>query len=363
MPPADPVPRGAAIRARLRAVADPAGFLPFDRFVEIALSTPGAGYYATLSTLGVGGDFYTAAHVHPVFAEAIAARIWREHVRLGRPRQFRVVEAGPGDGTLALGVLTALARELEGADPFEYVLVESSPRLRERLSERFAGSPFAQQVRFAESIGADGPFRGVVLANELLDALPFRRLIARGGTWRELGVRVADAGVEWAEAPLAPVPSPTLPPAPSEGTILEINAAAEAIVREIGDHLEAGVALLLDYGSEEGELIAGHPHGTLAAVREHRAVDDPLDAPGTADLSAFVNFTRIRAAAATAGLRETAYGPQAEALGRWGIEALAAKADAGAGSAEAEVKTRLAVKNLLFGFGNFRVLELSAGLT
>jgi SAM-dependent MidA family methyltransferase len=110
---------------------------------------------------------------------------------------------------------------------------------------------------------------------------------------------------------------------------------------------------------EESELLVAHPFGTLAAVRRHENVDDPFEEPGACDLSVFVNFTRIRAAAATAGFRELAFRSQAEALGAWGYPALLEEAVRSAPSAEAEVRLRLASKNLLFGFERFCALELA----
>src|SRR5208283_6157400 len=105
--------------------------------------------------------------------------------------------------------------------------------------------------------------------------------------------------------------------------------------------------------------VTAHRSGTLTAVRRHRFVDDPFAEPGTSDLSVFVNFTRVRAAAARAGLREVAFRRQAEALGEWGFPRLLEEAIRAAPSTEAEVRTRLAAKNLLFGFERFCALELA----
>ncbi len=347
--------RLARVEVALRAAGDPEGFVPFDRFVEIALYLPSDGFYATGHRLGAAGDFYTASHVHPVFGRSLGRRIFEEFERIGRPDRFRVVEVGPGDGTLALDILEEVGPRLPARTSFTYALVERSPYLGAGAMERLAR---AGDVRRSDSLGADGPFEGVVVANELLDALPFRRLVRRGRAWKEVGVRWGKDRWEWAESSERDLPPPPLPETAEDGTIVEVSPSAEALVREIGDHLENGAAILLDYGAEESELARGRPSGTLAAVRDHRNLPDPLEEPGSADLSAFVNFTRVRAAAERSGLTETAYGPQREALVRWGIEDAIRDAMASAGTSEAEVKTRLAVKNLLFGFENFQVLEL-----
>lgn len=350
------------VQSRLESAADGTGFLTFDRFTEIALYSPGAGYYETRDQLGARGDFYTAAHVHPMFGATIADRIRAEFEALGRPHRFRVVEVGPGDGQLAHDILVRLASSMPEGHGWEYVLVEPSGGLRRRLLERLAPVAGGATVRLAAGLGADGPFSGVVLANELLDAFPARRLVRRGSEWRELGVRRSDPGWAWAEADALPLAAPPLAPGAADGTILEVAPAAEGFLREIGDHLESGAALLLDYGAEESELAHGHPRGTLAAVRDHRPLDDPLSAPGSADLSAFVNFTRIEAAARTSGLTVLHSDSQAEALGRWGFEARRDAAIAAASTPAEKVRVQLAAKNLLFGFATFRVLELAPGI-
>jgi SAM-dependent MidA family methyltransferase len=349
---------------RLAEVADPDGFVPFDRFMEVALYDPVAGFYAReRPPFGRSGDYYTAAHVHPLFGRTLGERIRAVRRALGPERPFRVVEVGPGDGTLAETILSALGGAPESAVGVEYLLVERSASLRQVALERVeaAGRSAGIPVRLADSLSADGPFEGVVLANEVLDAQPTRRLEWTGAEWRELGVRVVDGGVGAASAPLrTPVPAPELPSPDEPGTVLEVSPAAEGWVREVSDHLARGLAVILDYGMEEAELLAGHRFGTLAAVRRHRAVDDPLSDPGSTDLSMFVNFSRIRTAAKRAGLEEVALRSQADALGAWGFPSLFGAEVRAAGSAEAEVRLRLAAKSLLFGFDRFRVLELSA---
>ncbi len=354
----DEIGRRERVLRALDSEADPTGFVPFDRFMDVALYHPDVGYYAAVrSPLGSGGDFYTAAHVTPLFARAIAERIRAIRRALPDAPSFRVAEIGPGDGTLAADLADALGPE---AARFEYAIVERTESRARDTVARLARSHPDLSVRRLPSVGADGPFVGVVLANEYLDAQPARRLRWDGTAWREVGVEVASAGLRPAERPATrEVPGAALPVPSEPGVLLEVSPAAEATVREVGDHLIAGSAILIDYGLDEPELLLGHPRGTLAAVRGHRSVDDPLDAPGTADLSVFVNFTRLRAAARASGLREVAFRSQAEALGTWGFPALLDAAVRSAGSAEAEVRVRLAAKNLLFGFERFRVLELA----
>jgi len=368
----DPVERPSATedeshRARvleqLRRAADPDGFVPFDRFMDVALYGEGVGFYARAqSPFGREGDYYTAAHASPLFGRTIAERVRSILAATPPGPPFRVLEIGPGDGVLGETVLQGLAEDGAVRKRVEYVLVDRSPTLSVRAFERVsaAGRSLGIAVKAAGGVGADGPFTGVVLANEVLDAQPARRLLWDGAAWRDAGVRLTDDGFVPDTAPLdRPVPPPELPRAPEPGTFVEVSPMAEALLREVADHLVSGLFLVLDYGMEGSELVSAHPSGTLAAVRRHRFVDDPFADPGTADLSVFVNFTRIRAAAARAGLREVAFRGQAEALGAWGFPRLFEEALRAAPSTEAEVRTRLAAKSLLFGFERFYALELA----
>ncbi|HTW55967.1 MAG TPA: SAM-dependent methyltransferase [Thermoplasmata archaeon] len=350
----------AAIAARLAARAEPDGFVPFDRFMDAALYADGVGRYARPDPpLGTGGDFYTAAHVSPLFGATIADRCAAVGALLPRREPPRIVEVGAGDGALAEAILRAVPLDTPFA---EYVIVDRSGPLRARAVARAEAVRAPVRVRTAPALSADGPFCGVVIANELLDALPARRVRWDGTGWRELGVRwTGDRFAPAESAARDPVPVPAQPvPA---GSVLEFAPAALGFVREIGDHLAAGAALLLDYGMGTDELVRGHPTGTLAGARRHRPVDDPLDAPGETDLSVFVDFDRLRAAARSAGLRELGFSSQAEALARWGFEARLAAAVGAAPDAAARVKVQLAAKNLLFGFDRFRVLELAPPAT
>ena len=359
---ADPL-RREAIRSLLRRSADAAGFVPFDRFMDIALYGERVGFYSREdSPFGGQGDYYTAAHASPLFGRAIAERIRSVANTLPSGLPFRVVEVGPGDGTLGEAILATLAGDATLRGRLEYVLVERSPTLGARAFERIsaAGHSAGVPVSAAGGVGADGPFRGVIVANEVLDAQPARRLLWDGEAWREQGVRLADDRILDASGPLLrPVPAPALPHPQEAGVILEISPTAEGLVREVADHLVSGLFLAIDYGMEETELLAAHPSGTLASVRRHRSTDDPTTDPGNSDLSVFVNFTRLRAAARAAGLVETAFRRQAEALGAWGFPSLLENAIRSAASPEAEVRVRLAAKNLLFGFDRFYALELT----
>jgi SAM-dependent MidA family methyltransferase len=342
--------------------AEPGRFLPFDVLIDAVLYDPEGGYYATApSPLGTGGDFYTAPQVDPMFGAALARRIVSEFERLGRPDDFAVAELGPGDGTLARDVALAL-EELDAPRGWPYYLIDRSAALREVALERVrAEAPRGVfRVDTTSSLGNVGPIRGLVVSNELLDALPFRRFRRRGPEWEELGVRLVGTSLEPAADPTPPlVPTTGLPGSAEAGTIVELNTVAEALVREVADHLSAGSALFLDYGADESELVRTRPRGTWTAFADHRVVDDPLAAIATADQSVFVNFTRMRTAAKRAGLVETSFRPQREALVDWGLEAAKDLAASNAGSEEEKLRLHLASKQLLFGFEQFWAWELA----
>lgn len=241
------------------------------------------------------------------------------------------------------------------------VLVERPESLRGAALElaRTAGVRAGLPVSIGESLGDAGPFVGVVIAHEVMDAQPVRRLVYRNTDWRELGVRRVGERLVAAESD-ASRPLPRDPPTnPAEGEVWESAIGRTAILRAISDHLAGGVAILIDYGMSGPELRSAHPTGTLAAIRRHRPVDEPWSHPGRADLSCFVDFTRVRSEAARFGLRELAYTSQAEALGRWGFQDLLRRALETAPSSEARVRVQLAAKSLLFGFERFQVLELA----
>jgi len=345
---------------RLRRRGEPDGFVPFDRFMEVALYDRDVGYYARQrSPLGPAGDYYTASRV-PIFSRTLASRVTEVREALGSPRPFYLVDLGSGDGALAASTVRALGDR--GAD-LEVVVVDRSASRRvesfdavDRATREAGGS-----ARSAPSLAELGPVQGVVVAHELLDALPVRRFLWSGSGWRELGFRIEDGRLAPSDrAPAAP-PSATDPPlgADDAGLLVEDCPGASAVVREVADHLVNGLLIVVDYGDEERALRLAHPRGTLAAVRAHRPVGSPTESPGEVDLSAFVNFTAVRASAAAAGLAEVAYRSQAAALEAWGFSRELERALRACSTSEQEVRLRLAAKTVVFGFESFRVLELA----
>ncbi len=340
-------------------------FLPFDVFMEQALYSPDGGFYQQRSeVIGPDGAYYTAPHASPLYAAAFAQRVGTALRGWHDAPAPRIVEVGPGNGLLAAGIITELGRQGGIPAGVSYDLVDrAAPRLSGALhaAER-AARPTGIRVRRAASLGEGGPFRGVVLFHELLDAQPARRFEVARGAWRELGVSTEGTRRTYRRRIARDLP-PAMPSPHGleEGTIVEIAPAAETFLRDVGDHLVEGVAIVVDYGMEEDELIRAHPRGTLEGIRGHRVSEEPLAEIDSPDLSVFVNWTRLRRAGTRAGLRLAADAPLADALLAWGIEPLARAAQEAATRPEDRVRLQLGIKNLLFGFERFRVLEFVAG--
>ncbi|QPH56097.1 SAM-dependent methyltransferase [Pontivivens ytuae] len=267
--------------------------------MQAALQHPELGYYITRDPLGAGGDFTTAPEVHQIFGEMIG--LWLAQVRMDRG-PATLVELGPGRGTLMADILRVW-RQL-GLDA-DVILVETSPALRARQSETLGDVRWVDRVEDLPG----GPL--LLIANEFFDALPIRQFVRTQGRWAERVVGLD--GETLAFGLKAPQPQPQLDrlfPATPEDTLVEWCPAAAPILQHLAPKLVA--ALLIDYGAWDGT------GDTLQALHDHQPVG-PLAAPGTADLTAHVNFSHL---AAAAGLPH-AFDTQGAFLERLGITARA----------------------------------------
>lgn len=301
---------------RLAREIDATGPIPVSRFMAECL----AHYYATRDPLGRGGDFTTAPEISQVFGELIglwAADVW---LRAGAPARFRLVELGPGRGTLMADLWRATARVPGFQAGASVHLVETSPALRREQARRMPEALWHDRL---DEVPDDAPL--LLVANEFFDALPIRQLVRTPAGWRERMVAHADARFVEAAGPMAlDALVPTALRGAPAGAVVELAPAAGAIAAEIGARLASrgGAALVIDYG------YAGPSTGdTLQAVKAH-AFADPFADPGEADLTAHVDFTALAQAARPA----RAWGPvgQGALLTALGIgartEALAARA-------------------------------------
>ena len=307
------------------AIAQADGCLGFDAFMRLALYEPGLGYYANGSTKfgqmpqglmdaagqlqGQGSDFVTAPEMSPLFGQALARQVAQVLDATGTDE---VIEFGAGTGALALQVLDAL--HALGQPLCSYTIVDVSDSLKDRQRERLAA--YGARVRWVAELPVQ--MRGVVLGNEVLDAMPVQLLARVGGVWHERGVAWESGRLVWADRPTS-----LRPPVELEGGhdyLTEIHPQGEAFIRTLSDRLEAGAAFFLDYGFPEHEYY--HPQrymGTVMCHQAHRADADPLSDVGLKDITAHVNFTGIAVAAQEAGLDVLGYTNQAHFLMNCGL--------------------------------------------
>jgi len=305
-----------ALEEELRALIATEGPLPVSRYMALCLGHPRHGYYTTRDPLGAAGDFTTAPEISQMFGELIGlwcAEVWRG---MGAPARIRLVELGPGRGTLMHDMLRAARLVPEFERAIEVHLVETSPVLAKLQREKLANAavPVAWQASTADLPA--GPL--LTIANEFVDALPIDRFVKTATGWREQRIGLAADKLVFGIDP-APLPGledslpPRLRPAPV-GSLLERRHLAP--LREIARRTAAGggAALIVDYG--HGRTGFGD---TLQAVRAHEFVD-PLENSGGADLTAHVDFEALAALAQDEGLRVQGPIPQGVFLRRLGIE-------------------------------------------
>lgn len=307
----------------IRAEIDRRGVIPFARFMELALYAPGAGYYETPGReIGRRGDFYTSVSVGPAFGALLA---WQIRRWCGDWEHFQIVEAGAHDGQLAKDILTALEECSDASDlRFDYRIIEPSAVRQLRQRERLAR--FGRKVTwFAEWTGvSSGGIRGVIVANELLDAFPVHRLgwDARVQAWFEWGVTAPANQFEWARMPVSESASAEQPHLPTQlrsvlpdGFVVEVCPLAAGWWRSAACALHQGWLVTFDYGLAEAGpgLRPERAGGTLRAYSDHHLASDLLARPGEQDLTAHLDFARIRRAGEEVGLVTETLMPQ----GRW----------------------------------------------
>ncbi len=295
----------ARVASHLRELIDAAGGrIGFDRFMETVLYAPGLGYYVSgKRQFGEGGDFVTAPELGSLFGECVAGQIAEVLVETGGD----IIEFGAGSGALCLQVLGAL--EKLGCAPDNYYILETSAQLAAEQRRTIGATSLAERVHWIERLPT--AFTGVVVANEVLDAMPAARfqVAGRGARWLEVGVdgdRFAwRPGAEVADCPLAGwLQALDLP----SGYVSEFNPRATAWVAGLGDWLRRGVVILADYGYPRREYY--HPQriaGTLRCFFRHHAHDDPLVLTGVQDVTAHVDFTAVAEAADFAGIELMGY--------------------------------------------------------
>ena len=308
-----------------RAVLDNGDWLPFDRFMSLALYAPGLGYYANHRRKfgrmpASGSDFVTAPELSPLFAQALAVQVAQTLTAVvAAGGRAEVMEFGAGSGALAEGLLDAL--DAVGHEVRRYSIVDLSGTLRERQQARLAR--FGSRVQWLDVLPER--FDGVLLGNEVLDAMPVQLLAFDGAAWAERGVIADGEGFAWSDRPTAL--RPPLDAAFVPGSVTEIAPQAEAFIRTVAGLLHCGVAIFIDYGFPEAEYYLPQRHGgTLMCHQAHRADANPLVDVGAKDITAHVNFSAIALAGQDAGLDVIGYTSQARFLLNCGLVDLLAGA-------------------------------------
>ena len=291
------------------------GWIPFSRFMELALYAPGLGYYSGgAAKLGRDGDFTTAPEMSPLFGQTLA-HVVADLIGKTTPQ---IMEFGAGTGKLAREVLTELAAM--GVAVHRYSIVELSGELRARQQQTLRGFP---QVTWLDQFPA--VYSGVVLGNEVLDAMPVQLVVKTAQGWRERGIGLAPKKFVYRDRPCDPALIAQIPHADQlpEGYLTEVHPIALGFVRTLADMLRAGfdytghggAALLIDYGFPAHEYyLPQRTEGTLMCHYRHHAHGDPFYLPGLQDITAHVDFTAVARTAVHHGLDVLTYTSQAAFL-------------------------------------------------
>ncbi|MDH1474621.1 SAM-dependent methyltransferase [Comamonas thiooxydans] len=346
----------SALQSRIaKEIAAVGGWLPFDRFMELALYAPGLGYYANeTAKFGAmpesGSDFVTAPEISPIFGQLVASQL-REALQKTNTRE--IWEFGAGTGALALQILDELAAQ--GALPERYTIVDLSGTLRAR--QKLALAKYEHLVRWVDALPE--AMEGVIIGNEVLDAMPVQLLQRTAGQWHERGV-VFGAGGDEAAFAWEDRPTELRPPVDIGGPhdfLTEIHRQGEAFIHTLGERLVRGAAFFIDYGFGESEYYHEQRHmGTLVCHYQHQVDNDPLVLVGLKDITAHVNFTGTAVAAQDAGFDVLGYTNQAHFLINCG---LAPKLDA-VGIKARSMASKLVMEHEMGEL--FKVVALSKGV-
>jgi len=330
-----PAPQsGAPLLTTIQQHIRTQGPMTLAAFMQHCLLDPRHGYYTTGAPFGAAGDFITAPEISQMFGEVLGLTLAQHWIHLGSPPRIRLIELGPGRGTLMADICRVAASVPGFQAAIAVHFVEASPRLR---AEQHSRVPNAHWHDRLEDV-PDGPC--LIIANEFFDALPIHQFVKTGDSWAEVGVTL-DTSQDGAPE-TAPLCYTKLPPGPSfaairklaegmpQGSVVEISPASLAVAHQIADRITGrressgegaggGAAILIDYGYSAP---TGDP--TFQALEAHRTVD-PLARPGCADLTAHVDFGALSSVFEAAGLSPAPITGQGDYLMARGIGARAQK--------------------------------------
>ena len=327
-----------AVKNMIRSeITKSGGWIPFTRYMELAIYSPGIGYYSSGTTkFGCAGDFVTAPEISSLFGRTIAKQAKQILKNIGED-SGDILEFGAGTGKLAIDLLL----ELENLNslPRNYFILEVSGGLREQQKELFKNfAPhLLSRVQWLENLPTK--FKGLIFANEVLDAMPVNLVVWRENCLFERGVVWSGKGFEWsdhllAEGELFTIAKEIIPPAcfntnSSDTYISEINLSVRRFIRSLASILQQGAVILVDYGFGRDEYYHNQRNrGTLMCHYRHHAHDDPFYHPGLQDITSHVDFTAIKEAAVGEGLELLGYVSQAQFLINCGITEILARTPA-----------------------------------
>lgn len=309
----------------IEQIRDAGGWMPFHTYMQMALYEPGLGYYvAGAQKFGEAGDFVTAPELGPLFARCMAQQC-AQLLRLDP--SLHLLEFGAGSGRLAVDLMTELQRL--DALPGSYHILEPSPDLQQRQQQAVQAShaDWVDRVQWASELPNEG-FRGIVIANEVLDAMPVRRLRVDRDDINEMGVSELDGKLHWQVGESNENLSHLLPDGLPNGYETEMNPQLKPWLSALSTISKELLVLIIDYGYPAREYyLEERIQGTLMGYYRHRAISDPFLYPGLQDLTAHVDFTSVAEAALEAELDVLGYTSQALFLMATGLEQWAQDCD------------------------------------
>jgi SAM-dependent MidA family methyltransferase len=340
------------------------GPIPFSRYMELCLYDNELGYYSrNAEQFGKAGDFYTSSDVHALFGRLLARQFEEMWRMLGAPEKIEIIELGPGRGLFAQDVLDWSEKKFpEFFRAIRYCLMEKSPMLRARLKDTLSRHFLSGKATLAEELSGEGPV--IVFANEFFDALPIEIVSLQGE------LRVGEENGRFVELWASPSADAMdllsrCSVGPEGDERVEVPLAGQRYIKEMGDRVERGFVVIVDYGYARAEQIAGRHRDTVMSYRRHSVSGTPYDAPGEQDITAHVNFTALASIAEQRGMQVQALLTQSQFLMGIGEHNQFADAFEECRLPQERAKVALQLKHLITPAGmgeSFHVLVASKGV-
>ena len=329
----------------VESIQQAGGWMPFDQWMSQALYTPGLGYYSNLHGLGLSGDFITAPEISPLFSRVIAKQIMSVLSDMESPE---ILEFGAGSGAMAAEIMAELERQGQLPDSYNILEVSAGLKVRQRelLGERIPH--LVDRINWLDTM-PETPFQGVVVANEVMDAIPVERFVVRRGAAIALGVSIDENGIlvmrEHPDGMAVELPAEIDMESMDDGYVSEVRPGLSPWIASISDQLQRGIVLLIDYGYSRAEYYRPERNsGTLSCFYRHHRHEDALALPGLQDITAHVDFTAVAEAADESGLDVAGYTTQAYFLLAGGIAKMAE--DENLDDIQARIETSRAIQQL-----------------